>query len=141
MRSIALVMAVGLGWSGSASANPGPHGDDPFHTEPAPAPQPPDRLALGVGLIAGGVVSFAGGAALQPSWFVLTCTASVPSDCVRSQRQVAMGSIGIALMVTSVGLTIPGAILTHRARMRRKAESAKLRAMVGPRFIGLAGRF
>lgn len=141
MRSIALVMAVGLGWSGSASANTGPHGDDPFHTEPAPAPQPPDRLALGIGLIAGGAVSLAGGAALQTSWFVLTCTASVPSDCVRSRRNVTMGSIGIALMVGSIGLTVPGAILTHRARVRRKAEAAKLQPTIGFGTVGLAGRF
>lgn len=136
-------MVVGLGVPNAAAANPGPHGDDVFYTEPlplTPAP-PPDRLGLGIGLIAGGVVSFAGGAALQPSWLVKACTLAEPSTCTTAPRHLVMGSVGVVLMVAGVGLTIPGAILTHRARMRRKAESAKLRAMIGPRFVGLAGRF
>lgn len=142
MRLASLVVVVGLGVSGTASANPGPHGDDEFHTASEPVPKPSEQLGLGIALLTTGLASFTAGAAMQGAWAVFTCNdAGVPDGCVRERRNVAVGSAGIGLIAVGIAATIPGAILIHRARKERHSGVARLQPTIGFGTVGLVGRF
>lgn len=143
--SLLAFLVAALGVVPRVSANPGPEGDDVFSTTPMPAAsQPDDRLTLGIGLLSGGIMSFVIGAALQRVWVLEPCfdtTEFTASECARPPGIKAAGVTGIAMMTVGVGLTIPGGIITHRARRRIAARKAAVSATVGPRFVGLSGRF
>jgi len=141
MRLASLVVVLGLGVSWTALANPGPHGDDAFHTAPEPEPKPSEHLGLGVALLTTGLVSFTAGAGMQSAWAIFTCSAGVPDGCVRERRLVGIGTAGVALMVVGVGAAVPGAVLIHRARKDQRSKLARLRPVLGFGSIGLAGRF
>ena len=142
MRLVSLVMVVGLGVSGTASANPGPHGDDSFHTAPEPARKSSDHFGLGVGLLSAGLASFTAGAAMQGAWAIFTCDdVGVPDGCIRERRNIAVGSAGIGLMAVGIAAVIPGAILVHQARKERRSGLAHLRPTIGFGTVGLVGRF
>lgn len=143
-RSLLAFLVAALGVVPQASANPGPEGDDVFSTTPMPAaPQPDDRLALGVGLLSGGIGSFVIGGALQRVWFFDPCLAGVPelTDCRKPAPVRAAGITGIVMMAAGVALVVPGAIITHRARRTIANREARINAVLGPRFVGLSGRF
>ena len=109
------------------------------------APEPNDRLYLGIGLLSGGLMSFVVGAALQRVWAFDPCVGTLPEfapgDCEPPRAVKAAGVMGIVMMTVGVGLTIPGAIITHRARRRIAARRAAASAVIGPRFVGVSGRF
>lgn len=142
MRLPSLVVVLGLGVSSTASANPGPQGDDSFHTAPEPSRTASDQLGLGVGLLTAGLASFTAGAAMQGAWAIFTCDdAGIPDGCVRDRRNVAVGAAGIGLIAVGIAATIPGAILVHRARKERRSAVASLRPALGFGTVGLTGRF
>lgn len=142
MRLASLVIVVGVGVSSTASANPGPHGDDEFHTAPAPVQKPSEHLGLGIALLTTGLASFTAGAAMQGAWAVFTCNdAGIPDGCVRDRRNVAVGTAGIGLIAVGIAGTIPGAILIHRARKERRSGLARLQPTLGFGTVGLTGRF
>lgn len=142
MRLASVVMVVGLGVSSTASANPGPHGDDAFRTAPEPVPTPSERLGLGIALLTTGLASFTAGAAMQGAWAIFTCNdVGLPDGCVRERRNIAVGTAGIGLMVVGVAAVIPGAILVHQARRERQSGLAHLRPVLGFGTVGLTGRF
>lgn len=145
-RGFALAVCVAaFGVTPEASANPGPEGDDVFNSAPMPASsQPDDRLTVGVGLLSGGIMSFVIGATLQRVWAVEPCFDAIEfsaTECGRPPGVKAVGVMGIVMMAAGVGMTIPGGIITHRARRKIAARQATLDAVVGPRFVGLTGRF
>ena len=128
-----------------ALANPGPQGDEVFEPAPMPASAAPeDRLPLGVGLISGGLISFSIGALLQSVWAIEPCLDTPDggfSSCGPGPPIVPLGVTGIVLMTAGAGMTIPGAIITHRARRTSSKRQARLRPVLSLRFAGLAGRF